>query len=331
MSDDSQLLNEIAALAGAINRHKNSQQGYVPPPPSSRIYKPGRSRWVAPGSNTWTASNVKTNKRPPSVPAQALNRPTSTSTPVTPSPTTTTTTTKYPPQNRYKQQRSINKPCIHFTRTGNCFNSFLIAKKQSANAGTCSHGLSCPYNHDSNHVAICKPFLKGKCSRPDCSLSHNPTAHNSPLCIHYIHGNCNRNNCKYSHQDVLPDANICRAFALNGYCEVGAPCKQRHIFECPDFEATGSCPRPNCQLAHVLRAKKEQPIVEQPSSGSNSKEPVHPGEPAQALFVADGDLESSDKEDRQQEDVEDFQTRYNSRATEKEEQDSLDGQDYITL
>lgn len=53
---------------------------------------------------------------------------------------------------------------------------------------------------------------------------------------------------------VDPDANVCREFATLGYCRKGADCAERHVFECPDYANTGSCPDSNCHLPHVDRA-----------------------------------------------------------------------------
>ncbi|ANB13748.1 hypothetical protein AWJ20_4692 [Sugiyamaella lignohabitans] len=56
---------------------------------------------------------------------------------------------------------------------------------------------------------------------------------------------------------VAPGALVCRWFALDGYCDTGDKCDKRHVFECPDFEATGQCHRKKCPLKHILRAKEE--------------------------------------------------------------------------
>ncbi|KAK9479961.1 hypothetical protein V1514DRAFT_277346 [Lipomyces japonicus] len=139
--------------------------------------------------------------------------------------------------------KSIDQPCKYFTMTGSC-----------------ARGLSCPYNHDPSHVAICPQYLHNKCQNPTCDLSHTPSAHNTPLCVHYQRGNCSNSQCKYTHMNVSPNANICRDFALNLYCDAGDKCDKRHVFECPDFEETGSCPRgpKKCKLPHIVRAKAGQ-------------------------------------------------------------------------
>lgn len=56
---------------------------------------------------------------------------------------------------------------------------------------------------------------------------------------------------------------MCEAFGFCGYCEKGASCTERHVFECPDFSNTGSCKIKGCKLLHrerasVLRAHGKQ-------------------------------------------------------------------------
>lgn len=36
-----------------------------------------------------------------------------------------------------------------------------------------------------------------------------------------------------------------------GYCEKGAECTDRHVFECPDYADTGNCRNAKCRLPHV--------------------------------------------------------------------------------
>ncbi|KAK9461462.1 uncharacterized protein V1516DRAFT_676028 [Lipomyces oligophaga] len=131
-------------------------------------------------------------------------------------------------------------PCRYFTMTG-----------------TCQRGHNCPYLHSSSHVALCPNFLQNRCQNQSCDMSHEPTPHNAPLCVHFQRGNCNRSDCKYSHMRLSPDARICREFATTGYCEKGEQCTERHVFECPDFEATGKCSKADkgkCKLKHIVRA-----------------------------------------------------------------------------
>jgi hypothetical protein len=39
-----------------------------------------------------------------------------------------------------------------------------------------------------------------------------------------------------------------------GYCEKGAACEERHVYECPDYANTGTCKKRKCTLPHVDRA-----------------------------------------------------------------------------
>jgi hypothetical protein len=41
---------------------------------------------------------------------------------------------------------------------------------------------------------------------------------------------------------------------LSGYCERGAKCPDRHVFECPDFSNSGACKNKGCKLLHRERA-----------------------------------------------------------------------------
>ncbi|KAL9574621.1 hypothetical protein ACKAV7_001033 [Fusarium commune] len=54
--------------------------------------------------------------------------------------------------------------------------------------------------------------------------------------------------------EVLFTAPVCRNFGFNGYCEMGAECTDRHVFECPDFSNTGRCKVKGCKLPHRERA-----------------------------------------------------------------------------
>jgi hypothetical protein len=47
---------------------------------------------------------------------------------------------------------------------------------------------------------------------------------------------------------------VCRKFGLYGYCDRGARCAERHVFECPDFSNTGKCKIRGCKLMHRERA-----------------------------------------------------------------------------
>lgn len=47
---------------------------------------------------------------------------------------------------------------------------------------------------------------------------------------------------------------MCAAFGFCGYCDKGADCTDRHVFECPDFSNTGLCKTRGCKLLHRERA-----------------------------------------------------------------------------
>ncbi|KAH6670094.1 hypothetical protein B0J14DRAFT_597855 [Halenospora varia] len=135
--------------------------------------------------------------------------------------------------------KKINEPCKMFTQTGSC-----------------SKGPKCRYIHDPSKVAVCKEFLsKGSCpSGESCDLSHDLTPERTPACLHFAKGNCSNPNCRYVHVRVSPNALVCRAFGIYGYCEKGTSCEARHVHECPDFSNTGTCPTKGCKLPHRFKA-----------------------------------------------------------------------------
>jgi hypothetical protein len=53
---------------------------------------------------------------------------------------------------------------------------------------------------------------------------------------------------------VSQNASVCPSFAKLGYCEAGAECPNRHVYECPDYAATGRCVNRGCRLDHIDRA-----------------------------------------------------------------------------
>lgn len=126
--------------------------------------------------------------------------------------------------------------------------------------GKCQRGLSCPYIHDPNRVAICPRFLQSNnCPEGDaCDLSHDPTPHRVPACVHFLRGNCSNTGCRYAHIRVNPAAPICKAFATEGYCEKGGDCTERHVHECPEFDEKGVCTDKKCKLPHIERAGRRR-------------------------------------------------------------------------
>ena len=122
--------------------------------------------------------------------------------------------------------------------------------------GFCARGPACPSVHDHDKVAICKDYLQtGTCpAGTSCDLSHEPKPERVPACLHFLRGRCSNDQCRYAHVRVNPGAPVCRPFATLGYCEEGARCGHRHIFECPDYANTGVCNHKKCRLPHVDRA-----------------------------------------------------------------------------
>ncbi|RKK69008.1 hypothetical protein BFJ69_g13120 [Fusarium oxysporum] len=142
-------------------------------------------------------------------------------------------------QRRTGAVKKINQPCKIFSTTGSC-----------------TKGPRCRYIHDPNKVALCKDILKdGQCVNGEsCDLSHDMTPERTPNCLHYAKGHCAKADCPYTHSKASPAAPVCRNFGFNGYCEMGAECTDRHVFECPDFSNTGRCKVKGCKLPHRERA-----------------------------------------------------------------------------
>ncbi|KAG2187664.1 hypothetical protein INT44_005354 [Umbelopsis vinacea] len=125
--------------------------------------------------------------------------------------------------------------------------------------GKCKNGKKCPFKHDRSHRAICPKYLQHKCPQPAhlCLLSHFPIPEIMPHCSHFQRGKCDRVDCPYPHVRVSPQASVCKAFALEGYCAKGENCKNKHIHVCPDFAETGKCENATCKLPHVALKKKQ--------------------------------------------------------------------------
>ncbi|KND01332.1 uncharacterized protein SPPG_03144 [Spizellomyces punctatus DAOM BR117] len=123
--------------------------------------------------------------------------------------------------------------------------------------GRCDKGLYCRFAHVPERLAVCPAFLKGQCDVESCKLSHSPNMHNMPTCLHFERGRCRNENCPYLHVKLSPDAAICRDFALEGFCEAGDQCKNRHVYQCPDF-AEGKCKNKKCHLPHKAKPKDDR-------------------------------------------------------------------------
>lgn len=105
-------------------------------------------------------------------------------------------------------------------------------------------------------MSACKEFLlKGNCFSGDaCDLSHELTAERTPHCVHFAKDSCTKPDCRYAHVKVSPGAPVCHSFGRYGYCEKGAQCTDRHVWECPNFSNTGICKIRGCKLLHRERA-----------------------------------------------------------------------------
>lgn len=150
--------------------------------------------------------------------------------------------------------------------------------------------------HDSSKIAICPLFLRNACDQTEatCALSHTPNDHRMPFCVHFP--NCTfGERCMYPHVHTAPDAPVCRDFALYGWCDAGArACGKRHVNECPEFSAKGSCTAgPNCKLPHVLRRKRDP----------NATEVTMPSLPARGKRAIDKTDEAEPQEQDQSRDT----------------------------
>jgi hypothetical protein len=120
--------------------------------------------------------------------------------------------------------------------------------------GKCPNAGRCPFQHDPARRAICPRFLQNRCKKGlACKLSHTPNQHNMPHCVHFQKGNCKNDPCIYIHVRVSQDAPVCKAFAMEGYCQKGLTCDEKHIHVCPEFAETGKCSNANCRLPHVAK------------------------------------------------------------------------------
>ncbi|KAH6610496.1 hypothetical protein Trco_000516 [Trichoderma cornu-damae] len=159
---------------------------------------------------------------------------------------------------------------FHRTKTGNLVAQRIVNDHRRSGAvkkldqlckifstnGSCPKGPACRYIHDPDKVALCKDFLKdGKCPNGEsCDLSHELTPERVPNCLHHAKGQCSRPDCPFTHSKASPSAPVCEAFGFCGYCDKGADCADRHVFECPDFSNTGICKTRGCKLLHRERA-----------------------------------------------------------------------------
>ncbi|KAI9651752.1 MAG: hypothetical protein M1829_002456 [Trizodia sp. TS-e1964] len=109
----------------------------------------------------------------------------------------------------------------------------------------------------------------------------------------------------YAHVKVNPAADICRSFAQLGFCETGADCSERHVFECPDYAKTSNCANKKCSLPHIDRAgSKQNSSSSQIAKFSPSKEPsIIPNDSSSDISSDDEDYEEIDSEDIDSDDL----------------------------
>ncbi|KAL6869745.1 hypothetical protein ACO1O0_001074 [Amphichorda felina] len=192
--------------------------------------------------------------------------------------------------------KKISEPCRIFSTTGNCLSASVYPR------------LWIPTQTRSGvSVALCKDFLKeGRCAHGDsCDLSHDLTPERVPNCLHYAKGHCAKAECPFTHSKASPGAPVCKAFGFRGYCEKGAECTERHVFECPDFSNTGRCNVKGCKLPHrerasVLRSQqKPDQVMEDLSSDDEDGADSDDVDSDDVAEFIEADSDASDVEDRQ--------------------------------
>lgn len=130
--------------------------------------------------------------------------------------------------------------------------------------GMCQKGSYCEYQHDRERIKVCVPNLNNRCYNRHCLLSHTSTEFNTPVCRYFLQNKCSKSTCKYMHslpEDYDKDTEVwvCRPFAIGGWCGRGKKCPFLHLFECPDFEEEGTCPRKQaCNLAHTVTLRTQK-------------------------------------------------------------------------
>lgn len=138
---------------------------------------------------------------------------------------------------------------------------------------------------------MCKAYSRfGSCAKGDiCDLSHKPTYNRVPACTHFQDGNCTNNACRYAHVPVSPGPLVCRPFALLGYCDAGAKCDKRHVYECPDFTEKGECSNDKCKLSHARHA-----YIERQKERANDESELEDNDEEEAESSDMRDLDSDD-------------------------------------
>ncbi|KAI0152228.1 hypothetical protein F4776DRAFT_600700 [Hypoxylon sp. NC0597] len=223
---------------------------------------------------------------------------------------------------------SIGGVKFHRTKRGNLVRHGIVQAQRFAGGvkkvneqcktfswtGSCPKGPGCRYIHDASKTAICRDYLiKGQCLQGEnCDLSHEITEERTPLCVHFAKGNCQKPSCSYIHAEHSPSDPVCRSFGIYGYCEKGAKCPDRHVFECPDFSNTGVCNIKGCKRPHVERASVLR-------KAGNRKSPTETED-----LSSDDEDAAADTDDVDSDEVEEF--------IKKDDEDDLDfvqQKDYI--
>lgn len=141
----------------------------------------------------------------------------------------------------------IKQLCLTFNRFGIC--SKLDQGK-------------CDKRHYKKYITLCTKFLIGKCSKENCTLSHNIVEEKIPFCKHYLNSVCVQLNCPYLHEYRSKNTPICKNF-LHGSCNWGKKCPKKHLDICPIFETKNECPHgQKCLYPHVQFEDKSTIVVE---------------------------------------------------------------------
>lgn len=96
---------------------------------------------------------------------------------------------------------------------------------------------------------------------------------------------------------VSRDAPVCRAFVDVGWCEAGAACEERHVWECAQFSAEGACDTRGCKLPHVLRRRNtgdEKDDTDEPAAGHEARKGAFELKRKRSLEEAESDSGDDD-------------------------------------
>lgn len=141
--------------------------------------------------------------------------------------------------------------------------------------GTCTRGAKCRYMHRGPHG--CPRFASTRnCTDRTCPHLHLDIQQTSCFCSLFQNDRCKQGvACSFLHVKSAKDIEVCPVFARNGYCLLGINCPKRHLFTCPQFEATGVCSDVACPLPHRQRRTNQEVLTEeQPDNGSESDSQV---------------------------------------------------------